>query len=101
MTDTLDHWIDGSTNPGTSTRTGDIFDPARGVVQKQVRLASAADVDTAVSAAAKAFADWGNSSIARRQQVMYAFRELLNSRKGELAEILTAEHGKVLSDAAG
>jgi len=101
MTDVLDHWIGGTTSAGTSTRTGDVFDPARGVVQKQVRLASAVDVDTAVAAAAKAFTDWGQSSIARRQQVMFAFRELLNSRKGELAEILTSEHGKVLSDAAG
>lgn len=97
----LDHWIDGAPSAGTSTRTGDVFDPARGVVQKQVRFASAADVDTAVAAASKAFTDWGQSSIARRQQVMFAFRELLNNRKDELAEILTSEHGKVLSDAAG
>lgn len=100
-TNILDHWIDGAPSAGTSTRTGDVFDPARGVVQKQVRFASAADVDTAVAAASKAFADWGQSSIARRQQVMFTFRELLNSRKDELAEILTSEHGKVLSDAAG
>ncbi len=101
MTDVLDHWINGTTSPGTSARLGDVFDPARGVVAKQVRLGSAADVDAAVDAASKAFTDWGQSSIAKRQQVMFAFRELLNSRKGELAEILTAEHGKVLSDAGG
>ncbi len=97
----LDHWIDGGTAAGSSTRTGDVFDPARGVVTKQVRLASAADVDAAVASASKAFTDWGQSSIARRQTVMFAFRELLNARKDELAEILTSEHGKVLSDAAG
>jgi malonate-semialdehyde dehydrogenase (acetylating) / methylmalonate-semialdehyde dehydrogenase len=101
MTETLEHWIDGGPFTGTSPRTGDVFDPARGVVQKQVRFGSAADVDTAVAAATKAFTDWSQASIARRQQVMFAFRELLNSRKGELAEILTSEHGKVLSDAAG
>src|SRR3954452_17189700 len=101
MTEFLDQWINGAETAGTSPRTGDVFDPARGVVQKQVRFATAADVDTAVAAASKAFTDWGNSSIARRQQVMFGFRELLNSRKDELAEILTAEHGKVLSDAAG
>ncbi|MCW2754897.1 MAG: mmsA [Marmoricola sp.] len=101
MTDVLDHWIDGGTAAGTSPRTGDVFDPARGVVTKQVRLGSAADVDAAVASASKAFTDWGQASIARRQGVMFAFRELLNARKGELAEILTAEHGKVLSDAAG
>ncbi|KRB76306.1 methylmalonate-semialdehyde dehydrogenase [Nocardioides sp. Root190] len=100
-TETLDHWIAGATNPGTSTRTAPVHDPALGVVTKQVRLASAADVDTAVAAATAAFADWGRSSIARRQQVLFKFRELLNARSGELAEILTSEHGKVLSDAAG
>ena len=70
-------------------------------MQKEVRLGSAADVDAAVAAAAAAFAGWSDASIARRQQVMFAFRELLNARKGELAEILTSEHGKVLSDAGG
>ena len=101
MTDVLDHWINGTTSPGSSTRLGDVFDPARGVVQKQVRLGSAADVDAAVDAASKAFTDWSQASIAKRQQVMFKFRELLNARTGELAEILTSEHGKVLSDAAG
>jgi malonate-semialdehyde dehydrogenase (acetylating)/methylmalonate-semialdehyde dehydrogenase len=100
-TNILDHWINGGPSTGTGTRTGDVYDPARGVVQKQVRFGSAADVDTAVAAAAKAFTEWSQASIARRQQVMFAFRELLNSRKDELAAILTAEHGKVLSDAAG
>jgi len=101
MTEVLDHWVDGVPYAGTGTRLGDVYDPARGVVQKQVRFGAAADVDAAVAAASKAFTEWGNSSIARRQQVMFAFRELLNSRKDELAQILTAEHGKVLSDAAG
>jgi malonate-semialdehyde dehydrogenase (acetylating)/methylmalonate-semialdehyde dehydrogenase len=101
MTEVLDHWIGGAPHAGSSDRTGDVYDPAKGVVQKQVRFASTADVDTAVQAAAKAFTDWGRTSIARRQQVMFAFRELLNNRKDELAEILTSEHGKVLSDAAG
>ncbi|PUA79804.1 CoA-acylating methylmalonate-semialdehyde dehydrogenase [Nocardioides currus] len=97
----LDHWIDGATSVGSSDRTGDVFDPARGVVQRRVRLASAADVDTAVGVARKAFSSWGQASIAKRQSVMFAFRELLNSRQDELAAILTSEHGKVLSDAGG
>jgi malonate-semialdehyde dehydrogenase (acetylating)/methylmalonate-semialdehyde dehydrogenase len=103
MTDSniLDHWINGGPSAGTGTRAGDVFDPAKGIVQKQVRFASASDVDTAVAAAAKAFTEWGQTSIAKRMQVMFAFRELLNARKDELAQILTAEHGKVLSDAAG
>ena len=99
--DVLDHWIDGTTNPGTGGRLGDVFDPARGVVQKQVRFASAADVDTAVSAAKKAFADWGEASLARRMSIVFRFRELLVARKDELAAIITAEQGKVLADAAG
>ncbi|GGR71626.1 malonate-semialdehyde dehydrogenase (acetylating)/methylmalonate-semialdehyde dehydrogenase [Nocardioides luteus] len=97
----LDHWIGGATNPGTGTRLGDVYNPALGTVQKHVRFASAADVDTAVAAAKKAYAEWSETSLTRRTAVLFAFRELLNARKGELAEILTAEHGKVLSDAAG
>ncbi len=97
----LDHWIGGATNPGTGTRLGDVYNPALGTVQKHVRFASAADVDTAVSAAKKAYEEWSETSLTRRTAVLFAFRELLNARKGELAEILTAEHGKVLSDAAG
>ncbi|TFV98458.1 CoA-acylating methylmalonate-semialdehyde dehydrogenase [Leifsonia flava] len=101
MTTTLDHWINGAASAGESTRTAPVYDPAKGIVQKEVRLGSVADVGAAVSAAAAAFPAWNETSIARRQQVMFAFRELLNSRKGELAEILTSEHGKVLSDAGG
>ena len=97
----LDHWIDGASSAGRSERLGDVFDPARGVVQRHVRLGSAADVETAVAVAKKAFSLWGQTSIAKRQSVMFAFRELLASRQGELAEILTSEHGKVLSDAGG
>jgi malonate-semialdehyde dehydrogenase (acetylating)/methylmalonate-semialdehyde dehydrogenase len=97
----LDHWIDGTSTPGTGTRLGDVFDPALGTVQRQVRFGTAADVDAAVGAASKAAAAWGESSLARRMQVVFSFRELLNARKDELAAIITAEQGKVLSDAAG
>ncbi len=98
---TVDHFIGGAFTPGSGTRLGDVYDPALGVVTKQVRLGSTADVNAAVEAASKAFEDWSQASIARRTQVLFAFRELLNARKGELAEIITAEHGKVLSDAGG
>lgn len=98
---TVEHWIGGASVAGTGDRTGPVFDPARGVVQKRVRFATAADVDTAVRVATEAQRAWGEASIAKRQGVMFAFRELLNARKGELAEILTSEHGKVLSDAGG
>ena len=98
---TLDHWVGGAAWAGTSTRTGDVFNPALGTVQKQVRFASTADVASAVDVASAAWSSWRDASIAKRQTVMFAFRELLNERKDELAAILTAEHGKVLSDAAG
>ena len=100
----LDHWIGGAAVAGESTRTGPVYDPALGEVTKHVRFASAADVDAAVATARAAFSGatgWGSSSIAKRQTVMFAFRELLNARRDELAAILTSEHGKVLSDAAG
>jgi malonate-semialdehyde dehydrogenase (acetylating)/methylmalonate-semialdehyde dehydrogenase len=70
-------------------------------VQREVRLASAADVDHAVATAKAASPAWANASWAKRQAVMFAFREILNARKDELAAILTSEHGKVLSDAGG
>ena len=100
-TDILEHWVGGASFAGASTRTSPIYNPAQGVVQKQVRLASAADVDAAVQAAKAAFPAWADASWAKRQTVMFAFREILNARKGELAAILTSEHGKVTSDALG
>ncbi|TAM71017.1 MAG: CoA-acylating methylmalonate-semialdehyde dehydrogenase [Microbacteriaceae bacterium] len=101
MTDFINHWIDGTAVEGESTRTAPVYDPAKGVAAKQVRLGSAADVDTAVAAARAAFPAWSDTSWAKRLQVMFNFRELLNARRQELAEILTSEHGKVLSDAFG
>lgn len=97
----LDHWVNGTAWAGESTRTGDVFNPARGIVQKQVRFASTADVGAAVDAASAAFESWRDVSIAKRQGVLFRFRELLSSRREELAAILTAEHGKVISDALG
>jgi malonate-semialdehyde dehydrogenase (acetylating)/methylmalonate-semialdehyde dehydrogenase len=100
-TDLLDHWVGGATFTGASTRTAPVYDPARGVVQREVRLASVADVDTAVQAAAAAFPAWSEASWNKRQTVLFAFREILNARKEELAAILTSEHGKVTPDALG
>ncbi|PZQ90532.1 MAG: methylmalonate-semialdehyde dehydrogenase (CoA acylating) [Leifsonia xyli] len=101
MTEILDHWVDGGAFTGASVRVAPVYDPARGVVQKEVRLASVADVDHAVQAAGAAFAAWGQASWAKRQVVLFAFREILSARRHELAAILTAEHGKVTSDALG
>lgn len=101
MTDFVDHWVDGRPWTGSSTRTAPVYDPARGAVQREVRLAGSEDVAVAVASAAAAWPAWRDTSIARRQAVLFAFRELLHARSEELAEILTAEHGKVLADARG
>lgn len=93
------HWIDGAATTGAGDRTAPVYDPATGAVQAHVALADQADVDAALASAERGFAEWSGYSIARRQSVLFAFRELLNARKGELAEIITAEHGKVRSDA--
>ncbi|MBU1587325.1 MAG: aldehyde dehydrogenase family protein, partial [Actinobacteria bacterium] len=101
MTDILDHWVSGSSFAGASTRTSPVYNPAEGTVSREVRLASVADVDAAVAVAKAAFPEWSETSLAKRQQVLFAFREILNARKGEVAAILTNEHGKVTSDALG
>jgi malonate-semialdehyde dehydrogenase (acetylating)/methylmalonate-semialdehyde dehydrogenase len=98
---TIHHLIDGKPVVGSSTRTGPVYDPATGVQQARVRLASAADVDDAVASAVAAAAAWRTSSLATRQKVLFATRELLLQRRDEIAAAITAEHGKVASDAAG
>ena len=100
-TNILDHWVAGAAFTGESTRTAPVYNPARGIVQKDVRLASTAAVDVAVQAAKAALPAWAEASWAKRQQVLFAFREIVNARKGDLAAILTSEHGKVTSDALG
>ncbi len=97
----VDHWISGAPFTGESTRTAPVYNPAEGVVAREVRLGTVADVDSAVASAKAAFPDWAETSMAKRQQILFSFRELLNARKGELAEILTSEHGKVIGDALG
>ncbi|TAP28109.1 CoA-acylating methylmalonate-semialdehyde dehydrogenase [Arthrobacter sp. S41] len=99
-TENLQHWIN---NAATSTqdRTGKIYNPATGEVARTVQLASKATTELAISAAAAAFPKWRDTSLARRTAIMFNFRQLLTERKGELAAIITAEHGKVLDDALG
>ena len=98
---TVEHWIDGRSTTGSSTRTSPVWNPATGEQQAEVLLAEPADVDAAVRVARAAFADWSQSSLSRRTKVLFAFRELVNARVDELAEIVSDEHGKVLSDARG
>jgi malonate-semialdehyde dehydrogenase (acetylating) / methylmalonate-semialdehyde dehydrogenase len=97
----IPHWINGAPTDGTGDREAPVFDPAIGLVSNTVALADTEDVDRAVAAAKAAFPAWRGLSLARRQAILFSFRELLNARKHELAEIITSEHGKVLADAAG
>ncbi|MBN6037551.1 CoA-acylating methylmalonate-semialdehyde dehydrogenase [Amycolatopsis sp. 195334CR] len=101
MTARISHWIDGKPFSGVAERAGDVFDPATGQVAAKVDFAGPAEVEAAVTAAKNAFPGWKNTSLAARSRVLFAFRQLLSERKDELAKIVTSEHGKVESDAAG
>jgi hypothetical protein len=99
--ETLSHWIGGARTRGTSDRYGDVFNPATGDVQARVPLASKADLDAAVAAAAAAQVAWGATNPQRRARVMMAFGALINAHMDELAELVSREHGKTLPDAKG
>jgi len=101
MTTVVGHWINGTHHASNSGRTAPVYDPALGVATKEVALADQREIDLAIASAKAAFPAWRDLPLARRQAVMFNFRELLNARKAELAEIITSEHGKVLSDALG
>jgi len=101
MTTRISHWIDGRETPGTSGRTAPVFNPATGQQTGEVDLASAAETGTAVASALAAAKAWRRASLSSRSAVLFRFRELLHDRSNELAAIITAEHGKVLADAAG
>lgn len=100
-TTTVGHWIDGQRVASTSGNTAPVYDPALGVVTKQVALADEDEIQAAIASAKAAFPAWSDLSLAKRQQILFAFREILNRDKAELAEIITSEHGKVVSDALG
>jgi len=97
----ITHLVGHSPWEGIAERTGDVYNPATGEVTGRVDFASTAVVDEIVASASVAAAEWGQSSLARRTQVLFAFRQLLNDNKERIAAIITAEHGKVLSDALG
>ncbi|MGB7452809.1 MAG: CoA-acylating methylmalonate-semialdehyde dehydrogenase [Lysobacterales bacterium] len=97
----LTHFIDGNFLEGSSGRYGDVFDPATGKVQKQVPLASAAELDLAVKAASAAFPNWANTPALSRARCMFRLKSLIEEHRLELAGLLTSEHGKVRDDALG
>ena len=100
MSTRVPHWVDGAPRQGEG-RTAPVTNPATGQVTGEVPLASAAEVDAVVGYARAAFPAWRDASLAKRTEVLFSFRELLAARKDELAAIITAEHGKVHSDALG
>ena len=101
MTKHVTHWIGGKPWDGEAGRHGDIYDPATGQVSGQVDFATPAEVDAAVAAASGALRDWRRISLARRASVLFEFRELVKANTKNLAQLITEEHGKVASDAAG
>jgi len=101
MSKTLHHYVNGQKVEGTSGRFGDVFNPAIGEVAARVPLASSSETASAIEAAAAAFPDWRNTPPLRRARVLFRFKELLDANLDELAQLVSSEHGKVLSDARG
>ena len=101
LTSDITHYIGGARSAGTSPRAQDVTNPATGAVTGRVHLANAADVDAAVAAAQAAFPAWADTPPIRRARVMFKFLELVNQHKDALAHAITAEHGKVFTDAQG
>ncbi len=97
----IQHWIDGKVVASTSGRTAPVYNPAKGEQSGTVALASVDEVDAAVAAAKAALPGWRATSLSKRAEVMFRMRELVDANRKEIASLLTAEHGKVLSDALG
>jgi malonate-semialdehyde dehydrogenase (acetylating)/methylmalonate-semialdehyde dehydrogenase len=97
----IPHWKNNEQFAGSPTATATVTNPATGAVIGDVALATVEDARAVIGAAAAAFPAWRDTSLTTRTQILFKFRELLNERKGELAEIITSEHGKVVSDALG
>jgi len=97
----ISHWINGTVVAGTSGKSGKVFNPATGEQSAAVDFASVAEVDAAVANAVAAFPAWRATNLSRRAEVMFHMRELVDVNRKEIAAMLSAEHGKVLSDALG
>jgi malonate-semialdehyde dehydrogenase (acetylating)/methylmalonate-semialdehyde dehydrogenase len=97
----IHHWIGGHSFAGESGRAGPVYNPATGALAKQVDFASVEEVDAAVRAAADAFPAWRATSLSKRTEIMFKIRNLVDQHRADIAALLTAEHGKVPSDALG
>ncbi|MBJ7594500.1 MAG: CoA-acylating methylmalonate-semialdehyde dehydrogenase [Candidatus Dormibacteraeota bacterium] len=95
------HWVGGASTPATSGRTSPVYNPATGAQTATVELASAADLDAAVETALSAFPEWRATPLSRRAEILFRFRDLVDSHRDDIASLITAEHGKVHSDALG
>jgi len=100
-TERVNHWINGQRVPGTSGRSGPVYNPATGETAREVDFASVEEVNAAVAAAKAAFPAWRATSISKRTEIMFRIRNLVEVHRKEIAAHLTAEHGKVPSDAQG
>ena len=98
---TIGHWIDGRSAAGTSGRQAPVYNPASGEQTAVVDLASAAELDAAAESAIGAFPEWRATPLSRRSEILFRFRNLVDEHKLDIARLITAEHGKVLSDALG
>ncbi len=101
MTNQITHWINGKSWSGKTDKKGDVFNPATGLKTGEVDFADIPTIYEAINAAHSAFPNWRDTSLTKRAQIIFKFRELLNEKKEELAKIITSEHGKVISDALG
>ena len=97
----VDHWLNGTAESATSGHSGDVFNPAMGVVVARAGFAGIKDVDSAVAAAKVAFRPWRSTPLSRRAEVMFRFRELIVQNRRRLAEIISLENGKTAADALG
>jgi len=100
-TQIINHWIDGDFQESESSRFGDVYNPATGEVIAKLPMGGASDLEKAVKSAKQAFRSWSTTSITKRAQFMFKFKELLELHRDELVEIISREHGKVIPDAAG
>lgn len=97
----ISHWIDGKVVASTSRNSAAVYNPATGQQSGAVDLASVAEVNAAVASAKAAFPEWRATSLSKRAEIMFRMRELVDANRKEIASLLTAEHGKVLSDSLG
>ena len=97
----INHWINGELKNSTSERFGEVFNPATGEVVSSVPIGNSKDLETAVESASKAFETWSQTSVTKRAQVFFKYKDLLEENRQELIELITLEHGKVMEDAAG